>query len=295
MEQNIEFPLDESKSQEAEKCVVVLKAVCLERDAERSYKVQRRNAERIAHFPALPDLCKKESVEAVKNVLQGHIPERRVRRRIAEQIVDTPALPDVEEHVFKVFSQERVQQREVKQEVLCGAGWRLSSSVACRSGNAGRRPSPRVVCRSGAGRRLRVGSETLQEGAASKHERGRSVRCCAAPPTLSLMATGAICSHFGGGRCRAEKRTCRAFLRAKCASHVSGGVCSLLFALCVLRSRHSLSSIGTSLCTSSVDPSQIGEQRAKSPNTPVHRLQKRKCSPRTLSNVCFLQTRVQTR
>ena len=62
--------------------------------------------------------------------------------------MDTPALPDVEEHVFKVFSQDRVQLREVEQEVpevlfrvACrrGAGRRLSSTVACRRGNAGRR------------------------------------------------------------------------------------------------------------------------------------------------------------
>ena len=44
-----------------------------------------------------------------------------------EQIVDTPALSDVKEHVFKVFSQDKVQQREVHKEVPRGAGGRLSS------------------------------------------------------------------------------------------------------------------------------------------------------------------------
>ena len=47
--------------------------------------------------------------------------------------MDTPALPDVEEHVFKVFSQDRVQLREVEQEVP-----EVLFRVACRRG-AGRR------------------------------------------------------------------------------------------------------------------------------------------------------------
>ena len=38
-------------------------------------RVQRRNAERIADFPALPDMWKNKSVEAVKIVLQEHNPE----------------------------------------------------------------------------------------------------------------------------------------------------------------------------------------------------------------------------
>ena len=117
----------------------------------------------------------------------------RLHRQIAEQIDDIPALPDVAELAFKVFSQDRVQQRGVEPEVpetvfLAGdwwdakmeggreklavkggvtgtasgllnpdmmadcwpaVSWRLVSSVACRSGNAGRRLCPRVACRRG--------------------------------------------------------------------------------------------------------------------------------------------------
>ena len=59
--------------------------------------------------------------------------------------MDTPALPDVEEHVFKVFSQDRVQLREVEQEVPEVLLFR----VACRW-SAGRRLNPRVACGRGA-------------------------------------------------------------------------------------------------------------------------------------------------
>ena len=62
-------------------------------------------------FPFKPQTSEKcaEVVEAVflENVPEIGLPDR-VQRRIAEQIVDTPALPDVEEHVFNVFSQDRV-------------------------------------------------------------------------------------------------------------------------------------------------------------------------------------------
>ena len=66
----------------------------------------------------------------------------RVQRRIAEQIVDFPALQGVEEPVFRAFSQDRVQQRGVEQEVLemvflAGDWWnaKMEMMADCWSGD----------------------------------------------------------------------------------------------------------------------------------------------------------------
>ena len=91
----------------------------------------RWNDEQTAEFPALPDMCGRKSVEAVKVILQEHILERRVRQRIVEMIEDIPVLPEVEEHVFSVCRR--------------GASKRLGSSVACPRG-AGGRLRRRITC-----------------------------------------------------------------------------------------------------------------------------------------------------
>ena len=78
--------------------------------------------------------------------------ERKIvlQERISETICEQVGFIEVS----KISCQDRVHQRAMEQTLDESWVRRLSSSVACRRGNAGRRLCPRVACRRRVGRRL---------------------------------------------------------------------------------------------------------------------------------------------